>query len=305
MNSSAFFWRPFDEKAFGFFKLESMKSLVCSSAITPDRRFLALGMSDGDIAFMDLDQATLSGQVLPIVHSGAARIFRLAISSDGQYLLATDNTKDVHVYKFQLDVLEVMEVSPDSWEQMGVIKRVHKLSASSDVRWLAFTQDNKRALCSCRSSKSAFIWDLSNGKELKKLTFDEEAGGLVVMPNGRYLAVDTKSKLTFWSLPKLERLDETPYRGWMSSCTCIALSPDGRYVIVPSGMVLVLLDLQSGEIAGELEVSPSHDDLAEASVLSGAVDPVEAVTFLKDGKHIVSGQSMGGLKLWDVSQLIR
>jgi WD40 repeat protein len=70
-------------------------------------------------------------------------------------------------------------------------------------------------------------------------------------------------------------------------------------------MVLVLLDLQSGEIAGELEVSPSHDDLAEASVLSGAVDPVEAVTFLKDGKHIVSGQSMGGLKLWDMSQLMR
>nr|MDO8100595.1 hypothetical protein [Candidatus Njordarchaeota archaeon] len=303
-NSSAFFWRPHDETAFGFFHSENTESRVQSSAITSDRRFLILGLSDGGIAFVDLDQVPLAGQVLPIIHSKANKIYRLIISADSRYLLATDNDKDVLVYELKLNLLDVMKVDPDRWEQVGIVKQIHELHASSDVRWLSFAENNGCGLCSCRSSKSVFMWDLSNGKELHRLTFDEEVGGLAVMPNGRYLTVDTKSKLTFWSLPRLEKLDETSYKGCLSDCNFVALSPDGRYLAASSGMVIILFDLKSGTIAGEFEVSPSHDDIARGSFLTGGVDPVETVAFLPNGKHIVSGQSMGGLKLWDLSQLM-
>jgi WD40 repeat protein len=303
-NSSAFFWRPRDETAFGFFHPENSESRVQSSAITSDRRFLILGLSDGGLAFIDLDQVPLVGQLLPIVHSKDNRIYRIAISADSRHLLATDNDKDVLVYELQLNLLDVMNVNPDRWEQKGIVKRVHELHASHDIRWLSFAENNRFGLCSCRDSKSVFLWDLSTGKELHKLTFDEEVGGLVVMPNGRYLTVDTKSKLTFWSLPELEKLDETRYKGCMSDCNFIALSPDGRYLAASSGMVIMLFDLKSGKIAGEFEVGPSHDDFAQGSILTGGIDPVETVAFLPNGKHIVSGQSMGGLKLWDLSQFI-
>jgi WD40 repeat protein len=303
-NSSAFFWRPRDDTAFGFFHPENTPSRVQSSAITSDRRFLILGLSDGGLAFIDLDQVPLAGQVLPIVHSKLDRIYRLGISDNSQFLLATDNGKDVLVYELHLSLLNEKKVNPDRWEQAGIVKRAHELHASNDVRWLCFAENNGCGLCTCRDSKSVFMWDLSSGKELHKLTFDEEVGGIAVMPNGRYLTVDTKSKLTFWSLPRLEKLDETPYRGCMSDCNFIALSSDGRYLASSSGMVVILFDLKSGTIAGELEVSPSHDDFAQGSILTGGVDPVETAAFLPDGKHIVSGQSMGGLKLWDLSQFM-
>jgi WD40 repeat protein len=303
-NSSAFFWRPFDETAFGFFHPENTKSRVQSSVITTDRRFLILGLSDGGLAFIDQDRVPLTGQVLPIVHSKLNRIYRLVISDDSKILLVTDNGKDVISYNLQLNVLDVTKVDPDRWDQTGVVKRLHELHASNDVRWLSFAENNTCGLCSCRGSRSVYMWNLSSGKELRKLTFDEEVGGLAMMPNGRYLTVDTKSKLTFWSLPKLEKLDETPYRGCSSDCNFIALSPDGRYLAASSGMVIILFDLKNGTIAGDFEVNPSHDDFAKGSILTGGVDPIETAAFLPDGKHIVSGQSMGGLKLWDLSQFM-
>jgi WD40 repeat protein len=110
------------------------------------------------------------------------------------------------------------------------------------------------------------------------------AQGLAVSPDGRRIAVDDGGIVVFDAATG-ERLQAVPSE---SRGDCVVFTPDGKGVFATDTNTLEgsirFLDLESGEAR---EFGP-HD----GSVVAG-------LAFTPDGKTLISGDSKGGLTLWD------
>src|SRR5262249_53228150 len=68
----------------------------------------------------------------------------------------------------------------------------------------------------------------------------------------------------------------------------LGISPDGRYLMVGTGERVLILDLNSGQIVRQL-VSPQMGELVYATALSA------------DGRLVLTGNSGGTARLWDIA----
>jgi WD40 repeat protein len=302
-NWGTFLWKVFENSGVGGYAQEAKKARVYCSAMLLGRPCLIQGMSDGTIAFMAA-KAPFDHVPFHVIDLKMKRIFRLAVSPDERFLLATDNASNILELKLQLDFLKAPRIGPEEWRKFEPILEERRMEHHSAVQWIAFTPDSQYFVTSSYQSKRIVLWDTSRGKLVQEKALEDNLGAIAIMPNGRYLAVDSKSKTVFFELPSLNVMDEIRYRGWQSSCTAIALSPNGRYLVTPSYATMILWDLESGKEIAEFDTKPSHDDFGVESKYPAPKEPVESLTFLPDGKHLVSGGEMGGLNLWDLSEFV-
>ncbi|WXG44028.1 MAG: WD40 repeat domain-containing protein [Promethearchaeati archaeon SRVP18_Atabeyarchaeia-1] len=302
-NWCTLLWRALDNSGIAAYSPQGLKSRVYCSALTPKQPCLIQGMSDGTIAFMALKEPF---QHVPfhVMESKMKSVFRLAVSPDERFLLATDNSEHVFLYELDLSFLSSPNIGPEEWTMNWPELDVHEVKPNMAVQCLTFTPDSKYFISSSHQSKKLVLCDASKGKVVQEKTFDDHLGAAAVMPNGDYLALDSDSRTRFLELPSLNEMDSIKYAGWESSCTSIALSPDGKYLVTPSYSMLTLWNLETGKMIGEFQTKPSHDDFGPQSKYPSPKEPVETIAFLPDGKHLVSGGEMGGLNLWDLSQLI-
>jgi len=303
-NCCTFVWRVFENGGIGAPSPKGINAKVYCSAITPHKPCLIQGLSDGTIAFMST-KPPFEHAAFYLLRTKAKSIFRLTISSDERYLLATDNDEHVFMYKLDLSFLEDSQITPTELKRIKPVDEVHDIKAKEPVQWLSFTPNGKSFASGSRQSRKLVLWDTHSGKKQYEKTLQDPLGGIAVMPNGDYLVADSESKITFWELHTMSQLDSIEYKGGLSSCSGIALSPNGRYLVTPSYTLLILWDLKTGEYIAEFEMKPSHDDFGMESKYNSPREPVETMAFLPDGKHLVSGGDMGGLNLWDLSEFIK
>ena len=303
-NWCTLLWKVSENTGIGAYSPEGLKSRVSCSALMPRLPCLIQGMVDGSIAFMAM-KPPFEHVPFHVTEPKTKTVFRLAISPDEHFLLLTDNSDHVILYELQLDFLNAPHLGPEDWRKMNPIRDAHEIKTDKAVQWIAFAPNSKYFLFSSHQAKKIVLTDTSNGKKLKERIFEDHPGAFVIMPNEDYLAIDSESKTTFLELSTLSVMDTIEYKGWQSSCSAIALSPNGRYLVTPSYSMLTLWDLETGKYITDFQTKPSHDDFGPESRYPAPKESVESLAFLPDGKHLVSGGEMGGLNLWDLSEFIQ
>ncbi len=157
---------------------------------------------------------------------------------------------------------------------------------------LAFTPDGK-TLVSCGLWDGIRIWDVANGRQIRRLTHQTSGNRpLVLSPDGKWLAI-----LSQTNNPKggsIAILDFATGRVVRSMGTQGSgggfgyplYSPDGKVLAVSGQQTIELWDPESGRL---LQTLKGHKDI------------VWSVAFSSDGKSMVSSSDDKTIRFWDVA----
>jgi len=161
------------------------------------------------------------------------------------------------------------------------------LRTGGAVHALAFHPDG-RTLASAGDDQTITLWDLTDGKQLRRLKGHEATVTcLAFSQDGRVLASGSRdSTLCLWDASSgtlRHRL-----RGHERSVLGLALSPDGRLLAsVSYDQSLRLWDVETGKALSHIE---------------GHADAVSCVSFAPDGRTVATGGYDSQVRLWTVAE---
>jgi MYXO-CTERM domain-containing protein len=134
------------------------------------------------------------------------------------------------------------------------------------------------------------IWDLRSGALLRTLSSGGEATAVHVLPDGkRVLVAGRDGRLRIWALSTGQLL-RTIVSDADAAITAMAVAPDGARVAIARGSTngdLAMVDLATGKTVSEVAITSR----------------VEALSFTKSGRGLVSGDASGSLKRYDANKL--
>jgi hypothetical protein len=101
-----------------------------------------------------------------------------------------------------------------------------------------------------------------------------------------------------------ERPKKRVLGGWEPTLNALALTPDGRTVVVghgnPTGTIQ-FLDVSSGRVTRTMRLRPGSDDFTRSGPISPPTVGVSSLACSPDGKLLVSGGYDGSVRMWDVA----
>jgi WD40 repeat protein len=283
---------------------------VFGLCFSPDNRLLASAGDDGKARLWDF---TAGKEVDTFSHGDPDRWPAVRFSPDGKWLATGDN-----------DRLRLWEV--------GTRKPLWDCPTPST--FLAFTPDSGTLLTGGHPQHGQVHtvrrWETATGRELVKLTLRsrDEWAMFSLSPDGRTLAgvgCDAERVVQLYDAVTGEpRSADIGHPGWL---TCVAFSPDGRFLA--SGgedRVVYLWDLKTGKVRHRLEghtnrvwslaFSPDGKLLASGSLdgtirfwdpatgeprrtLGGHCPDLALIAFSPDGRRLAAGTAEGGVRFWD------
>ncbi|HEX7333758.1 MAG TPA: NB-ARC domain-containing protein [Pyrinomonadaceae bacterium] len=292
---------------------------VGTIALSADGRYVATGSKP------DLGSAGLSNSEIKIWDTNTWSELRRIDTETQNWplrLLITPNTDRVIAACFSEHFV---------WD-LHTGKMVSSWKTSGNVRALAATPDGSKVLCGS-SSYDIEIWDAETGRRLAVL--DNEEGAVyafAITPDGRYVICgDDGGGISIWDLNRGQQVNR--FNAHDSVISSLQITADGRRLISGSydGTIKVW-DLEidktvwqpvyvfaghSREVLGiastadgQLIVSSSEDQTLKLWNLShcgimhetaeGHSSPVDAVSFIDDGKHAFSVSTDGLFLKWDI-----
>jgi WD40 repeat protein/serine/threonine protein kinase len=239
-----------------------------AAAWSPDGQLVATGAENVIL----WDGATMR-KIAPLEHSSV--VWGLAFSPDGRWLISTHGDGAVLVW----DILER--------------RRAANFNEHSDsVRAVAFAHDGRR-IASASEDRSVIVWDATTGrKETTLAGHTTRVTGVAFAPGGDWLAsLDREGKVIVWDLaqrqPRLKFTDPWEGTGY-GGAECLAVSPDGRWVVVSHGVYESATGRQvvgfQGHHAGGWRIAASN---------------IYGAAFSVDGRWMVLAEAHGKLLLWD------
>jgi hypothetical protein len=127
------------------------------------------------------------------------------------------------------------------------------------------------------------VWDVGSGRMVRQWQVPATALGLAVAPEGRTVAVASTKALHLWE-------KASGQERWHCRATAVAaaFSPDGRLLATAEGDTVRVRDVRNGR---------------ERVHFVGHQAAVRALTFMPDGKALVSAGADSTALVWDVSGL--
>jgi WD40 repeat protein len=167
----------------------------------------------------------------------------------------------------------------------GAAESVGRVSPGGGVRELSFDAGG-RTLATCGQDGTVRLWDLQDGRELKRFTLRGFAMRAVFTPDGRHLVTDSERDVSVYSLSTGERLADIDKQAAKDEfMSVLGMSPDGRWLLVGSPE----------------EHSVQVRTLPELKVVARLLhdDDVFTAVFNKDGSRLLTASRDKSARIWD------
>jgi len=228
---------------------------------SPDGKSLVLGDLAGTIRVFDLSGN--SEQISWIAHKG--RISALVLLPDGKSLVSGSSDSTAKL-----------------WDVASGQEKMAFSGHSQAINSLAVLPDGT-TLVTCSSDQSIRLWDMGTGKEIGRLRGHfGRVKGMALSSDGKIIASGgSDDAVKIWrSLPGKASTGRI-----LTNVQTLAFSPNGR----------TFATLNAGEVFfGDTSTMEANEKLAESA-------GTEVLEFSNDGRHFVTGDRNGVLRLWDAS----
>jgi WD40 repeat protein len=165
------------------------------------------------------------------------------------------------------------------------------------VQSLAFSPDGRRAL-SGGDDNSLRLWDLENGKELRRFEgHTDTVAAVTFAATGRWILSGSSDKIArIWDPESGRELRR--FAGHQTWVNGVAYSPDGRRVLTGCGGEIVDEKFTHGsDTALHLWDVASSQEICR---LEGHIASVTGVAFSPDGRRALSGSLDKTVRLWSL-----
>jgi RNA polymerase sigma factor (sigma-70 family) len=314
IHSSVCLWDAATGQLLREFSEGLIRNEIKSVAFSPDGKTLAIGGRLGKVVCLE----TATGKVVSscLGHGGSV-VECVTFSPDGT-VLATAGGKSVELWK------------------AGAKEPFLQLQTSlPQVTSVALAADGRTLACGggtpFRKGGEAQLWEVTTGKQLRRLAHGGAVYAVSFSPDGARLASAATypdKAVRLWEVATGKELHILPGHEPSRFCGSVKFLPDGK-TLVSGGedQVIRLWDADSGKELGQLRgrcgsvpslaISPDGKRLAAASLegqciciwdlakreellgFGGYRAPQRALAFSPDGKLVATGGADGALRLWD------
>ena len=202
----------------------------------------------------------------------------VAISADGKKLISGGKDKTVRVWDAENGELNMTldghKEDGDEWH---------------DTACVTMSKDGKLAI-SC-TTKIVRIWNLEEGKQVKKVEFEKDIVTVSLAPDEKsFFAGGEDGLLKQCSVETGESTKdfngETAISLGCGACGCGAITSDGKRLVSGNwDWTIIVWDIESGD---------------KVKTLEGHSEYVESVAITPDDKNVVSGSWDNTAKIWDI-----
>ncbi len=176
---------------------------------------------------------------------------------------------------------------PENVERVIGLNRMRHNGKATKV---VFTNDNQKVL-SASQDGSVRLWDLGNGREIRRYTNKGEARGLAITKDGKLFAVSYPDEIHIVKVENMEKVHTL--KGHEKVIEALAFSDDGKQLVSGGDDTSIRMwNVEDGK-AGRI-LNPDYKTDKE-----GSYKQVLSVAFSKDGKFVLSGDAGGHIRAWD------
>ena len=269
--------------------------IVATANDLPEGSVLRVGKHGDNIGYGGVYRLAFSPDGKLLAGRGSDQIVRVWDIANGKERFAVDAHEDrVQHISFTPDGKQLITASPGQNEKImfwdvATGKEVRSLAGQAMVLRLS---DDGNEIAAVTSQQYARI-DLSDGKELAKVTFSSARRTTTLAPNGMLTAEvsDTQARAGSAVITVRDTNDwskKAQLKGLTASPVAAEFSPDGR-VFVASGRRQPYFHLW------RLDQKPGEGEMLKAH--SGQI---QSLAFSADGRHLASASWDNTIRLWEV-----
>jgi WD40 repeat protein len=209
-------------------------SVVFSTVISPDGKWLIAGQMNGKVAIFGLPGGRPYRQL-----QADAQVTNLAITPDGEHVAARSSSSTVNIWSLR-----------DTRETVS-------LTHGGIVQSIAFTPDD-RQLCVGTRNNLVYVWNWSSGKLLQQMKAEGPVYGIACGASGEVVAAVGNREVQVWGRTPAQ----TGILPYQYSVRMVAFSPDSQYLATAGEHRVEVWKTQGWSRIAQLE----HQNTIEAIV---------------------------------------